>query len=111
MAGLTFFKEMGTEEDNAPIISEIRSDMGGKSSPLKLLSRYLSEAKGSTANDPPVFLKLAKLFDKGIAPKKVEGHFFGVTMGLRTGKRKGLLRRYGNILNILWGKLLADAPP
>lgn len=111
MSTLAFLKEIGLEQDNSPVMAQIRSDMKGKTSPLDLMSAYLDEAKGVAENDPPVYAKLAKLFEKGIAPKEMTRHCFGVTMGLRTGNRKGILQQYGNVLNLLWGKLLAEAPP
>jgi hypothetical protein len=66
----------------------------------------LKETKGILNNNPHTYNKLAKLFEKGKTPEKVDGHFYGITMGLRTGIFKTC-----NILNFLWGRLLADAPP
>jgi hypothetical protein len=107
----TFVKEIGIEHEGDPLLTEIRRDMQDKSSPLELLSQYLNEVKGSCRNDPLVYEKLGKLFEKGRAPERVEGHFCGVTLGIRTGNLKGFLRTWGNILNFLWGSLLANHPP
>jgi hypothetical protein len=111
MTDTKFFQQLGIEEGKDLVLAEIRRDMQGISSPLALMDAYLDEARGTAANDPPVYAKLAKLFEKGIAPKEMKGHCFGITMGLRTGNRKGFLQQYGNALNFFWGKLLADAPP
>ena len=105
MSNREFFDEIGIDQGNDPILSEIRRDLEGKRSPLELISDYLGKIKGTFSNDPPAFAKLAKLFERGRAPEKVEGHLFGVTIGLRTGILSG------NILSLLWGRLLADAPP
>ncbi|MBL8293072.1 MAG: hypothetical protein JNN08_14595 [Bryobacterales bacterium] len=80
---------------------------GGGPSPLEVLSEYLIEAKGSLRNNPTVFRKLQTLFEKGRAPERVEGHFYGVTLAMRTGNLPGS----GNVLNHLWGRLLASHPP
>jgi len=88
------------------LLTEIYHDMKDKSSPLELFDSYLKETKGTLKNNPHTYAKLAKLFENGKSVENVEGHFYGVTIGLRTG----ILKRY-NILNFLWGKLLADAPP
>jgi len=106
VAALNFFDEIDIKESADPLFTEIYHDLQGKSSPLELLSSYLDEIKGTLKNNPHTHAKLAKLFENGKSVENVEGHFYGVTIGLRTG----ILKRY-NILNFLWGKLLADAPP
>jgi hypothetical protein len=111
MSNPTFLEEIGIEEGEDLLLIEIHHDLKGKSSTLELLSDYLDEIRGTLGNDTHAYAKLAKLFERGRAPERVEGHFFGVTLGLRTGNRKGLLSRYGNILNLLWGTILAKAPP
>lgn len=105
MDALKFFNEIDIKEGAGPLLTEIYHDMKDKSSPLELFSGYLQETKRTLKNNPHTYNKLATLFEKGRTPEKVEGHFYGVTMGLRTGNIKS------NILNFLWGCLLADAPP
>lgn len=105
MSALKFFNEIGIKEGAGPLLTEICHDMKDKLSPLELFSSYLKEAKGTLKNNPHTYNKLATFYEKGRIPEKVEGHFYGVTMGLRTGNIKF------NILNFLWGRLLADAPP
>lgn len=105
MAALNFFDEIDIKESADPLLAEIYYDMRDKSSPLELFSSYLKETKGTLKNNPHIYNKLTSLFENGKTPEKVEGHIYGVTMGLRTGNIKP------NILNFLWGRLLADAPP
>ena len=106
MAALNFFNEIDIKEGADPLLTEIYHDMKDKSSPLELFDSYLKETKGTLKNNPHTYAKLAKLFENGKSAENVEGHFYGVTIGLRTG----IFKRC-NILNFLWGKLLADAPP
>jgi hypothetical protein len=106
-----FIKELRTEGDEDPLLREIHRDMQGKSSPLELMSQYLSEIRGRLGNEPRVYQKLGKLFEKGRAPERLEGHFYGVTLGIRTGDLKGAFGARANLLNFLWGTLLASHPP
>ena len=106
-----FIKELRTEGDEDPLLREIHRDMQGKSSPLELMSQYLSEIRASLSNEPRVYQKLGKLFEKGRAPERLEGHFYGVTLGIRTGDLKGAFGARANLLNFLWGTLLASHPP
>ena len=105
MSHPAFHKEIGVEEGGE--LSEVYQDLKECSSALELMSKYLDEVRGRTTNNPPVFAKLAGLFERGRAPENVEGHFYGVTMGLRTGVLTGPF----NLLNLLWGRLLAKHPP
>lgn len=104
-------EELRTEGEQDPLLSEIQRDLAGKSSPLELMSQYLNEIRGGLSNDPKVYQKLGKLFEKGRAPERVEGHFYGVTLGIRTGDLRGAFGARANVLNFLWGSLLAGHPP
>jgi len=110
MSGSAFIKELRIEGDD-PLLSEVHRDMQGKSSPLELMSQYLDEIRGGLGNEPMVYRKLGKLFEKGRAPERLEGHFYGVTLGIRTGDLKGAFGARANLLNFLWGTLLASHPP
>ncbi len=114
MASPAFIKGIGligVEDPGDPLLGEIRRDLEGRSSPLELLSDYLLQARRSRRNDCPAYEKLAKLFEKGRAPERVEGLFYGVTLSIRSGNRQGFWRNHGNLLNVLWGLLLARHPP
>lgn len=103
----SFVNDILAEAEKDPRLSEIHRDMQGKSSPLELLNQYLNEAKRSLRNNPLAYEKMQKIIEYGRAPERVEGHLYGVTLGIRTGN----LGSRGNILNVLWGTLLADHPP
>jgi hypothetical protein len=105
MSHPAFHKEIGVEESGE--LSEVYQDLKKCSSALELMSNYLDEVRGRATNNPHVFTKLAALFKRGRAPENVEGHCYGVTMGLRTGVLIGSF----NLLNFLWGRLLAKNPP
>lgn len=111
MPNPAFLKELHLEDDLDPLSREIQRDMQGKSSPLELMSQYLNEIRASLSNQPRVFEKLGRLFEKGRPPERLEGHFYGVTLGIRTGDLKGVFGARANLLNFLWGSLLASHPP
>lgn len=94
-----------------PLVAAIRCDLEGKSSVLELMQSYLKELEGELDNNAPPFAKLAKLFQCGIAPDRVEGHHYGVTVGLRTGEKKDIWADYGNLLGLVWSTSLGKAPP
>ena len=79
-------KELRTEGDQDPLLSEVQRELQSKSSPLELMSQYLEEIRGSTESQPRVFQKLEKLFENGRTPERLEGHFYGVTLGIRSGE-------------------------
>lgn len=94
-----------------PLVAAIRCDLEGKSSVLELMQSYLKELEGELDNNAPPFAKLAKLFQCGIAPDRVEGHHYGVTVGLRTGEERDIWADYGNLLGLVWSTSLGKAPP
>ncbi len=104
-------RELRSEGAEDPLLSEVERDLQGKSSPLELVSQYMNEIRGGLVNDPKVFQKLGKLFEKAPAPERLEGHYYGVTLGIRTGNLKGAFGARANVLNFLWGTLLASHPP
>ena len=99
------------KSDDDPLVSAIRHDLEGKSSVLDLMKSYLSELEGETDNNAPPFAKLAKLFERGITPDRVEGHHYGVTVGLRTGDKKDVWADYGNLLGLVWSTSLGKVSP
>jgi len=107
----TFVRELRMEGDEDPLLREIHHDLRGKTSPLELMSQYLDEMRGTTDSQPLVFRKLGKLFEKGRTPERLEGHYYGVTLGLRTGDLRQVLGARANLFNFFWGRLLASHPP
>ncbi len=105
-----FIEELRTEDADL-LLSEIQRDMRGKASPLELMSRYLAEIRASTSSRPVTFEKLNKLFEKGRTPARLEGHYYGVTLAVRTGDLEKTFGARANLLNYLWGSLFAAQPP
>jgi hypothetical protein len=97
--------------DDDLLVAAIRRDLEDQSSVLELMKSYLKELEGELDNNAPTFAKLAKLFQHGIAPDRVEGHHYGVTTGLRTGDQKDVWADYGNLLGLVWSTSLGKAPP
>jgi len=111
MSDFAFMEALLAEGGEDALSAEIRRDIQGKPSPLDLMSHYLNEIRGSVANEPTVYRKLGRLFEKGRAPERLEGHFHGVTLGIRSGDLRGTFGLRANVLNYLWGTLLAAHPP
>ncbi len=99
------------KSDNDPLVSAIKHDLDDKSSILDLMKSYMSKLEGETDNNAPPFAKLAKLFECGITPDRVEGHHYGITVGLRTGDKKDIWADYGNLLGLVWSTSLGKVPP
>jgi hypothetical protein len=93
------------------LVRAIRGDLAGKSSLLELMKDYLGELAGTVENDALALRKLRKLFALGRVPDRVEGHHYGVTLGLRTGDLQGLAAEYGNLLGYLWGLAIGRTCP
>jgi len=98
-------------DESDEIAVQLRSELSEKSSILELMKSYIDALKGNADNNAPQFIKLAKLFELGITPDKMEGHFYGVPVAIRTGDQQGPSAAFGNILGFLWGATLADTSP
>lgn len=94
-----------------PLVAAIRRDLEDKSSVLELMRSYLEELEGELDNNAPTFAKLAKLFRCGITPDRVEGHHYGIAVGIRTGDKEDVLSDYSNLLGFLWSTSLGKVPP
>lgn len=94
-----------------PLVAAIRRDLEGKSSVLELMKSYVKELEGEIDNNAPPFIKLAKLFQCGKTPDQVEGHHYGVTVGLRMGDKKDIWADYSNLLGLVWSTSLGKVPP
>jgi hypothetical protein len=93
-----------------PLLDEIQQDVKS-SSLLEAMKRYIDELRGTLDNNARPFKKIARLFDAGITPERVEGHHDGVAIGLRTGDEHGLLASYGNFMGLLWGTAVGPVAP
>ncbi|HAW50303.1 TPA: hypothetical protein DCX16_05085 [bacterium] len=80
-------------------------------SQLEVIKGYMDELNGNKDNNAPAFLKLHELFMEGKTPENIEGHHYGVPIGLKTGDLKGPLSDCGNFVGFLWSSLLADVSP
>lgn len=99
------------KSEDAALVSAIKSDLKGKSSLLELIKSYIKELEGELDNNAPAFAKLARLFQCGITPGSVEGHHYGVAIGLRTGDKRQLWSDYSNLLGFAWSTSLGKVPP
>ena len=93
------------------LLGQIQQDLTGKASILELLKHYMIELRTNPDNNAVPFSKMAKLFEYGLTPDSMEGHFYGVTLSLRTGDQEEPLASYGNVLEVLWGATLDDINP
>jgi hypothetical protein len=102
----------GTGYDRNDIIfREIEKDFSGKASILELCSQYMAELRTNPDNNARQFQKMAKLFEMGIAPDTMEGHYYGVPLCFRTGDSGEPMSSISNILEILWGSILDGQSP
>lgn len=108
---LKTFTCLQDKDANDPLIAAIRQDMEGKNSILQLMKSYIEELAGETNTNAEPFRKMAKLFECGITPEKVEGHYYGITLGLRSGNKKDLWAEYGNLLGMIWSNHLSEDSP
>ncbi len=98
-----------TEDDD--LVRRIRTDLAAEPSVLALMKRWVGELEGELDNDALPFRKLRRLFELGSVPERIEGHHYGITLGLRTGDLRGTAAQYGNLLGYLWGKTVGGVCP
>jgi hypothetical protein len=89
----------------------IRADLDASGSVLELMKSYVEALCGAADNDAPPYRKLRRLFELGAAPERIEGHHYGVTLGLRTGDLRGQAATFGNVLGYLWGETVGHVCP
>ncbi|MCP4601374.1 MAG: hypothetical protein GY847_12760 [Proteobacteria bacterium] len=98
-------------EADDEVAAQLKDDLANHSSVLDLVKSYINELKGNADNDALPFIKLARLFELGITPDCVEGHFYGVPVGIRTGDLEGPVAEFGNMLGFLWGTTMQGICP
>lgn len=100
---------------NAPasdrLADQIREDLAGKASILEMMKDYMTDLRGTKDNDALPYRKLHRLFELGATPHRMEGHHYGVAVGLRTGDLSGVAAEQGNLVGCIWGTLVADVAP
>jgi hypothetical protein len=65
----------------------------------------------SADNDDPVYTQLAALFNAGQSPDSLQGHFYGITLGVRCGDMPASMAEFGNLVGQIWGATLSDECP
>src|SRR5574337_655325 len=93
-----------------PLLDEIQREAEA-SSVLEAMQSYITQLKGRSDNNARPYQKLARLFQAGLTPTRVEGHHDGEAIGLRTGDEHGLLASYGNFMGFLWGTTVGPVAP
>lgn len=94
-----------------PVFTEIQSDLTGKASLLELFAEIMRDLRTSADNQAPALVKLATLFSLGGTPDELEGHHYGVALGLRMSGEKHALSHFDNVVGLLWGATLSEESP
>lgn len=96
---------------NDELVKEIKADLGAASSILEMMKDYMTLLQGDLDNNAPPFRKMAKLFDLGKTFDSLDGHYYGVAPGLRTGDLHGAAAEFGNLLGFIWGSVVVGVCP
>src|SRR5208282_2614558 len=82
------------------VLALIRDDMKGRSTILDLLKLYSDQLMEKFDNNSPYFPRLLELFNRGLCPEKVQGHFRGAVVTFHTA---GYYKFFNvNTLNVGW---------
>lgn len=93
------------------LTARIRADLSARGSVLELMKGYVEELRGEVDNDAVPYRKLRRLFELGTVPGAIQGHHYGVTLGLRSGDLHGPAAEVGNLLGYLWGETVGRVCP
>jgi hypothetical protein len=93
------------------LAGEIERELDDVPTVLALLKQYMETLRTSADNQAVPFQKLAKLFEMGRDLSALEGHHYGVALGLRLSGEQHPLFRMDNVLGLLWGATLQDESP
>lgn len=99
------------EAPDSALLAVIQEDLRGATTVLELFRRYMQELEGSADNQADAFRKMELLFRLGQVPASMDGHYYGVALGLRTTGEVGPLSHMTNVVGLLWGAALADQSP
>ncbi|UCC29860.1 MAG: hypothetical protein JSU86_16845 [Phycisphaerales bacterium] len=108
---LTTLTCLESAESDDDLVKQIKADLVGKSSILAVMKDYMADLKGELDNNALPYRKLQRLFELGATPEGMEGHHYGVTLGLRMGDLRGWAADCGNLLGYLWGTVIAGQCP
>jgi hypothetical protein len=96
---------------NDELVKEIKADLGVASSILEMIKDYMTLLQANLDNNAPPFRKMAKLFELGKTFDALDGHYYGVAPGLRTGDLSGVAAEFGNLLGFIWGSVIVGVCP
>lgn len=106
----TWTLQDGRDKENS-VMARVCEDLENQGSILELLRAYKEILDRSTDNNDPVYTKLDSLFHRGLTPEVLQGHFYGITLGVRCGDDAGPMTDFGNVLGMLWGATLTNECP
>ena len=93
------------------LVAEIERELASAGTVLALLKQYMGLLRVSADNRAMPFQKLAKLFELGRDLTGLEGHHYGVALGLRLSGQEHPLSHMDNVVGLLWGATLQDESP
>src|SRR5262249_8456573 len=102
---------LSNADPNDELVKEIQADLAVASSVLEMMKDYMALLQDNFNNDAPPFRKLAKLFDLGATFDTLDGHYYGVCPGLRTGDLHGAAAEFGNLLGFIWSSAIVGHCP
>lgn len=108
---LTTLTCLDDADPNDELVKEIKADLAVASSILEMMKDYMVQLENSLDNNAPPFRKMAKLFELGKIYDEMNGHYYGVAPGLRTGDLHGIAAEYGNLLGYIWGSAVVGVCP
>lgn len=108
------FTELTLAEPQAPdrdLFGAVLDDLRGKATILELLKSYMEQVKESPDNLSVPFRKMELLFRLGLTQEQMNGHYYGIALGLRMTGEAGPLSQVNNAVGLLWGHTLEDESP
>ncbi len=100
------FLELTMTCEDDPVLTQVRRELSERESVLDLMLYYMKELEENADPDSPYLKRLDRLFECGRTPEKMQGYFYGITLVLKMGDQP-----YGDFLNRLWSRTLADVSP
>jgi hypothetical protein len=98
-------------DPNDSLVKDIKEDLAVASSILEMMKDYMALLQDNFNNEAPPFRKLAKLFELGDTFDSLDGHYYGVCPGLRTGDLQGVAAEFGNLLGFIWSSAIVGHCP
>ncbi len=105
---LTCIQNLDVDDD---LVKQIRLDLERKSSILEMMKEYMADLEGELDNNALPYRKLHRLFELGSALTHMEDHYYGVTVGLRTGDLNGFAADIGNLVGYIWSSAIGRVAP